>query len=55
MKNDKLGVVHIIFIHWLLQLFPIADMVLSNKLVLYDLEQQTIGWTEYNCEYYVVI
>jgi len=28
--------------------------VLSNKLVLYDLEQQMIGWTEYNCEYYVV-
>ncbi|XP_052189398.1 aspartic proteinase 36-like [Diospyros lotus] len=27
----------------------LGDMVLSNKLVLYDLENQTIGWTEYNC------
>lgn len=27
-----------------------ADLVLSNKLVLYDLEKQAIGWTEYNCE-----
>ncbi|KAF7132251.1 hypothetical protein RHSIM_Rhsim09G0037000 [Rhododendron simsii] len=25
------------------------DLVLSNKLVLYDLENQLIGWTEYNC------
>ncbi|KAL9397620.1 hypothetical protein Peur_011873 [Populus x canadensis] len=23
--------------------------VLSNKLVLYDLENQIIGWSEYNC------
>ncbi|KAE9448025.1 hypothetical protein C3L33_20068, partial [Rhododendron williamsianum] len=29
----------------------LGDMVLSSKLVLYDLENQTIGWTEYNCEY----
>ncbi|CAI0397721.1 unnamed protein product [Linum tenue] len=28
----------------------LADLVLSNKLVLYDLEKQAIGWTEYNCE-----
>lgn len=27
-----------------------ADLVLSNKLVIYDIENQTIGWTEYNCE-----
>ncbi|CAH9101254.1 unnamed protein product [Cuscuta europaea] len=27
----------------------LGDLVLSNKLVLYDLESQTIGWTEYNC------
>jgi hypothetical protein len=27
-----------------------ADLVLSNKLVFYDLENQVIGWTEYNCE-----
>lgn len=33
----------------------LADLVLSNKLVLYDLENQTIGWTEYNCKYKVFI
>ncbi|KAJ8755472.1 hypothetical protein K2173_019270 [Erythroxylum novogranatense] len=27
----------------------LGDLVLSNKLVLYDLEQQAIGWTEYDC------
>lgn len=27
----------------------LGDLVLSNKLVTYDLENQTIGWTEYNC------
>jgi len=27
----------------------LGDLVLSNKLVLYDLEAQEIGWTEYNC------
>ncbi|KAI9115070.1 hypothetical protein K1719_014083 [Acacia pycnantha] len=27
----------------------LGDLVLSNKLVLYDLEKQAIGWTEYNC------
>ncbi|KAM7260468.1 hypothetical protein ACFE04_016209 [Oxalis oulophora] len=27
----------------------LGDFVLSNKLVLYDLENQVIGWTEYNC------
>ncbi|CAL5438522.1 unnamed protein product [Camellia sinensis] len=26
-----------------------SDLVLSNKLVVYDLENQVIGWTEYNC------
>ncbi|KAL6580801.1 Aspartic proteinase 36 [Orobanche minor] len=26
----------------------LADLVLSNKLILYDLEKQAIGWTEYN-------
>lgn len=30
-------------------------MVLSSKLVLYDLENQTIGWTEYNCEYAIFV
>ncbi|KAF4346372.1 hypothetical protein G4B88_010067 [Cannabis sativa] len=27
----------------------LGDLVLSNKLVVYDLENQAIGWTEYNC------
>lgn len=27
----------------------LGDLVLSNKLVLYDLENQVIGWTQYNC------
>uniref|UniRef100_A0A7N0TZG5 Peptidase A1 domain-containing protein n=1 Tax=Kalanchoe fedtschenkoi TaxID=63787 RepID=A0A7N0TZG5_KALFE len=27
----------------------LGDLVLSNRLVIYDLEKQTIGWTEYNC------
>ncbi|XP_057801642.1 aspartic proteinase 36-like [Salvia miltiorrhiza] len=27
----------------------LGDIVLSDKLVVYDLENQTIGWTEYNC------
>ncbi|XP_057960941.1 aspartic proteinase 36 [Malania oleifera] len=27
----------------------LGDLVLSNRLVVYDLVNQTIGWTEYNC------
>ncbi|KAM7273390.1 hypothetical protein ACFE04_028054 [Oxalis oulophora] len=27
----------------------LGDLVLSNKLVVYDVENQVIGWTEYNC------
>ncbi|GAU29746.1 hypothetical protein TSUD_392350 [Trifolium subterraneum] len=27
----------------------LGDLVLSNKLVLYDLENMVIGWTDYNC------
>ncbi|XP_052206574.1 aspartic proteinase 36 [Diospyros lotus] len=27
----------------------LGDLVLSSKLILYDLENQAIGWTEYNC------
>ncbi|KAJ7978274.1 Aspartic proteinase-like protein 2 [Quillaja saponaria] len=27
----------------------LGDLVFSNKLVLYDLENQVIGWTNYNC------
>ncbi|XP_073099847.1 aspartic proteinase 36 isoform X2 [Elaeis guineensis] len=30
-------------------MFLLGDLALSNKLVLYDLEDQVIGWTEYNC------
>ncbi|CAN1236133.1 Aspartic proteinase 36, partial [Linum grandiflorum] len=29
----------------------LGDLVLSNKLVVYDLVNQGIGWTDYNCEY----
>ncbi|OWM70975.1 hypothetical protein CDL15_Pgr013156 [Punica granatum] len=28
----------------------LGELVLSNKLVVYDLENQVIGWTEYNCK-----
>ena len=28
----------------------VADLVLSNKLVVYNLENQVIGWTDYNCK-----
>lgn len=34
-------------------LLMLADLVLSNKLVLYDLESQAIGWTDYNCKIFV--
>ncbi|TKW38139.1 hypothetical protein SEVIR_1G094800v4 [Setaria viridis] len=27
----------------------LGDLVLSNKLVVYDLENQVIGWADYNC------
>ncbi|PRQ26176.1 putative nepenthesin [Rosa chinensis] len=27
----------------------LGDLVLSNKLVFYDLENQSIGWIDYNC------
>ncbi|KAJ3685337.1 hypothetical protein LUZ61_014501 [Rhynchospora tenuis] len=30
-------------------IFLLGDLVLSNKLVVYDLENQVIGWTGYNC------
>ncbi|KAK9141117.1 hypothetical protein Scep_010798 [Stephania cephalantha] len=41
--NDMiiLGVIDSYFFH--------ADLVISNKLVVYDLENQTLGWTDYNC------
>ncbi|KAF5454894.1 hypothetical protein F2P56_024526 [Juglans regia] len=31
------------------QMTLLGDLVLSNKLVVYDLVKQAIGWTEYNC------
>lgn len=31
------------------ELILLGDTMLSNKLVVYDLENQTIGWTRYNC------
>ncbi|XP_059628646.1 aspartic proteinase 36-like [Cornus florida] len=31
------------------ELTLLGDFVLSNKLVLYDLEKQSIGWAKYNC------
>ncbi|KAK1315367.1 Aspartic proteinase-like protein 2 [Acorus calamus] len=30
-------------------MFLLGDLVLSNKLVVYDLEKQVIGWKNYNC------
>ncbi|XAR65803.1 Nepenthesin [Bertholletia excelsa] len=27
----------------------LGDIVLANKLIFYNLENQTIGWTQYNC------
>ncbi|XP_039040653.1 aspartic proteinase 39-like [Hibiscus syriacus] len=33
----------------------LGDFVLSNKLVIYDIENQTIGWTEYNCSSFVKV
>uniref|UniRef100_A0A0D3FU86 Peptidase A1 domain-containing protein n=1 Tax=Oryza barthii TaxID=65489 RepID=A0A0D3FU86_9ORYZ len=31
-------------------MFLLGDMVISNKLVVYDMEKKVIGWTEYNCK-----
>ncbi|KAL3634279.1 hypothetical protein CASFOL_021333 [Castilleja foliolosa] len=33
----------------------LGDLVLSNKLILYDLEKEVIGWTEYNCSSSIVL
>ncbi|CAI0376203.1 unnamed protein product [Linum tenue] len=30
-------------------MFLLGDLVLSNKVVVYDLENQVLGWTDYNC------
>ncbi|XP_030540752.1 aspartic proteinase 36-like [Rhodamnia argentea] len=32
-----------------------GDLVLSNKLVVYDLENQTIGWVDYNCSSHITV
>lgn len=29
---------------------PYADLVLSDRLVTYDMENQAIGWTDYDCK-----
>ncbi|CAI8613283.1 unnamed protein product [Vicia faba] len=31
------------------ELILLGDLVLSNKLVVYDLDNMTIGWTDFNC------
>ncbi|XP_014497396.1 aspartic proteinase-like protein 2 [Vigna radiata var. radiata] len=31
------------------EIILLGDLVLSNKLVVYDLENMTIGWTDHNC------
>lgn len=36
-------------------LIILGDMVLSNKLVLYDLENQELGWTEYDCSSSIMV
>ncbi|KAL3749766.1 hypothetical protein ACJRO7_010827 [Eucalyptus globulus] len=33
----------------------LGDLVFSNKLVLYDLENQTIGWADYNCSSHITV
>uniref|UniRef100_A0A0D9ZJ05 Peptidase A1 domain-containing protein n=1 Tax=Oryza glumipatula TaxID=40148 RepID=A0A0D9ZJ05_9ORYZ len=32
----------------------LGDMVISNKVVVYDMEKQAIGWTEHNCKFQLV-
>jgi hypothetical protein len=32
----------------------VADLVLSDKLVVYNLENHVIGWTDYNCKFGVI-
>jgi hypothetical protein len=32
----------------------VADLILSDKLFVYDLENQVIGWTDYNCKFRVI-
>ncbi|KAJ4721550.1 Aspartic proteinase-like protein 2 [Melia azedarach] len=37
------------------EMILLGDLVLSNKLVIYDVENQTIGWTDYNCSSSITI
>lgn len=40
---------------WIIfQSYCFADLALSNKLIVYDLENQVIGWTEYNCKLHMI-
>lgn len=48
--SDSCTVFESILVAPSISFIPFADLVLSNKLVLYDLENQLIGWTEYNCK-----
>lgn len=31
-----------------------SDMIISNKVVVYDMEKQAISWTEHNCKFQLV-
>uniref|UniRef100_I1PK77 Peptidase A1 domain-containing protein n=1 Tax=Oryza glaberrima TaxID=4538 RepID=I1PK77_ORYGL len=35
-------------IHGYKDMIIFGDMVISNKVVVYDMEKQAIGWTEHN-------
>ncbi|KAL8541070.1 hypothetical protein ACS0TY_002379 [Phlomoides rotata] len=37
------------------QLTILGDIALSDKLVLYDLENETIGWAQYNCSSNIIV
>lgn len=53
-NKDMEGLWWHIIVNQFFHLFLISDLVLQNRLVLYDLENQTIGWTEYNCELFSI-
>jgi hypothetical protein len=40
--------------YYILLIILVADLVLSDKLVEYDLEKHVIGWTDYNCKFRVI-
>lgn len=39
----------------LLYFFVFLDLVLKDKIVVYDLARQRIGWTDYDCKYPLLI